>query len=247
MHSGKIVLFLMFFVILIHNTCSPSEISKGSNKKDVNPREGTESKKLNIHLDEYTNYFISPLITEDYIMFLVTNNAKKVEIVGDFTSWKREKMLYEEKLKIWYYVWTKSLSKGDYRYKLVIDDVFVYDPLNQLTKPDGKGGFYSILKLDNDFEVLVNNPKKVSNNYYEFVYKDLKASKVILVGSFNNWNPYQYEMGRNKGGIWKITIYLPKGIYYYYFIVDDEITSDPLNYNTAHDKFGNTINFFEVN
>ncbi len=240
--------FLVFFVVFSYLSYGASE---GKGGEGISTRSTEEvvggAKKLNIRLDEYTNYFVSPLVADDYILFIVTNKAKKVEIIGDFTRWEKRRMVYEEKLRLWYYVWTEDLPMGEYRYKLVIDDIFVSDPLNSVIKPDGRGGFYSLLKLDKDFEVFKSNPRRIHGNLYEFVYKDLRASRVILVGSFNNWNPYQYEMTRYKGGVWRITISLPKGTHYYYFIVDDEIVPDPLNYNTVHDKFGNTVNVFEVN
>jgi 1,4-alpha-glucan branching enzyme len=252
MKRSKVLVFL-FFVLIFSIVSYGATGGRGGEAKSMGTSSkstkevGEETKKLNIRLEEYTNYFVSPLVADDYILFIVTNKAKKVEIIGDFTHWEKRRMVYEEKLKLWYYVWAENLPMGEYRYRLIMDDIFVLDPLNPATKPDGRGGFYSLLKLDKDFEVFKSNPRKVGKDLYEFVYKDLKASRVILVGSFNNWNPYQYEMTRYKGGIWKITIRLPKGTHYYYFIVDDEITPDPLNYNTVHDKFGNALNVFEAN
>lgn len=52
------------------------------------------------------------------------------------------------------------------------------------------------------------------------------ARKVYLVGDFNNWNMIGTPLYRTKEG-WETKITLPKGKYYYKFIVDGYWTNDP--------------------
>ncbi|MGC8870174.1 MAG: hypothetical protein ACP5PT_03675 [Brevinematia bacterium] len=198
-------------------------------------------------LSTFTNYFLSPIVSDDYILFISTNQAKVIKILLENKEWKPINMSYDEKSKLWYYQLEENLKKGKYRYKLMIDDIITTDPLNPNLEPDGIGGFFSVFELKNDLEIIKSNPRKLSKSIYEFRYKDLNATKVILCGSFNNWNPYELEMKREEGGIWKIKIHLPKGKHYYYFIVDDEITPDPLNNKSLKDKNGYTVSLVEVN
>lgn len=200
-----------------------------------------------IPIVETTNLYYSPIISENYILFIVTNQAKIVKLLLESEGWKPIPMVYDDKVKIWYYIYEKNLKKGKYRYKLSVDNILIVDPMNTNRDPDPLGGYFSVFELKNDIEVLKGNPKPLGNGYYEFRYKNLNAEKVILVGSFNNWSPYELEMKREYGGIWKIRVFLPKGVHYYYFIVDDEIVNDPLNMKTVRDKNGNVMSIVEVN
>jgi hypothetical protein len=47
------------------------------------------------------------------------------------------------------------------------------------------------------------------------------ASRVSLVGDFNNWDRAGTPMTRDRGGEWHATVALPVGIYRYAFLVDD--------------------------
>lgn len=207
----------------------------------------TLQSKGETNLSGLTNYFLSPIVSDDYILFISTNSAKSVKLLLEIKNWTPIPMSYDEKNKLWYYQLEEDLKKGKYRYKIMIDNIITIDPLNPNLESDGIGGFFSVFELKNDLEIIKQNPKKVGKNIFEFRYKDLNATKVILCGSFNNWNPFELEMKREEGGIWKIRIYLSKGTYYYYFIVDDEITPDPLNNRALKDKNGNVVNIVDVN
>lgn len=65
-------------------------------------------------------------------------------------------------------------------------------------------------------------PKKVL-----FQYTDAFASRVTIVGDFNNWSPQL--MKKNKKNNWTITMQLKPGEYLYNFIVDGKMITDPFN------------------
>ncbi len=198
-------------------------------------------------IESLNNTLTSPIIGPNHILFIATNQAKSIKIILETEKWKPIEMVYDEKTMMWYYIYEKELTKGKYRYKLSIDNFLTTDPLNPNKEKDKLGGYFSFFELKDNIEIFKSNPKRIENGYYEFRYIDLKAEKVVLVGSFNNWNPYELELKREYGGIWKIKIYLPKGTHYYYFIVDDQITPDPMNTKAVKDKHGNIINIIEVN
>ncbi|MFN4245319.1 MAG: hypothetical protein ACK4F9_04130 [Brevinematia bacterium] len=193
-----------------------------------------------------TNVLTSPIINPNNIIFIATNKAKSIKVLLESENWKPMDMVYDDRARIWYYIYEKELPKGRYRYKLLIDGFITTDPLNRNRERDKIGGYFSFFELREGIEVYRGNPVHLGGGYYEFRYKDLKASKVVLVGSFNNWSPYELEMERGYGGMWKVRIYLPKGEHYYYFIVDDQITPDPLNTMTVKDKHGNIINVVDT-
>ncbi|OGR57145.1 MAG: hypothetical protein A3I11_01990 [Elusimicrobia bacterium RIFCSPLOWO2_02_FULL_39_32] len=65
-------------------------------------------------------------------------------------------------------------------------------------------------------------PKKVL-----FQYTDAFATRVTIVGDFNNWSPQL--MKKNKKNNWIITMKLKPGEYVYNFIVDGKMIRDPFN------------------
>jgi len=66
-----------------------------------------------------------------------------------------------------------------------------------------------------------------------------EADNVYIVGSFNNWMvDKNYLMQKTTNGIWLKNIPLPKGTYYYKFIVDGKWKEDPNNNFKESDRFG---------
>ena len=54
-----------------------------------------------------------------------------------------------------------------------------------------------------------------------------EASKVCLVGSFNDWDITERPMKRDEKGSWKTTVSLEPGVHEYCFILDGEWQDDP--------------------
>ena len=67
---------------------------------------------------------------------------------------------------------------------------------------------------------FVNKPKRK----IEFHIQNECASNISLVGSFNHWARHVLELEQSEDGLWKIAIpMLPKGKYYYKFVIDDRM------------------------
>jgi 1,4-alpha-glucan branching enzyme len=54
-----------------------------------------------------------------------------------------------------------------------------------------------------------------------------EARGVFLAGSFNEWNPSDRALKRDKKGVWTTTMMLAPGAYEYRFVVDGEWRDDP--------------------
>ena len=68
-----------------------------------------------------------------------------------------------------------------------------------------------------------------------------RASRVALVGSFNEWNPVATPLSRDKAtGKWVVSLRLPPGRHVYAFVVDGDVTADPAAPRAADDDFGST-------
>ena len=73
----------------------------------------------------------------------------------------------------------------------------------------------------------------------QFIFVNDSASKVAIVGDFNDWDEGVSPMRRVGKGVWTITIPLAPGRYHYTFVVDGTTwVPDPDAPRTLEDDFG---------
>jgi hypothetical protein len=73
----------------------------------------------------------------------------------------------------------------------------------------------------------------------QFVLTAPKASRVAVVGDFNDWDPSATPLARSDGGSWIAAIPVSPGRHVYAFIVDgDRWVSDPASPLAPEDDFG---------
>ncbi len=155
-------------------------------------------------------------------LFLPGNTrAKKVFIAGSFNEWDPQRTAMQRVDSGW--IIKIQLKPGKYFYKYILDGRWTTDPNNRFEENDGMGNMNSVLYLPN-FQFKLNN------------YKN--AKKVVVAGSFNNWNRNELRMRRTSEG-WTLPLYLRDGTYSYKFLVDDQWITDPDNETTRKDMLGN--------
>lgn len=174
-----------------------------------------------------------PSVYEDAEGFTVftlegRTDATQVFLSGSFNSWstlthpmERTDTGWELKVK---------LEAGKYLYKFIVDGYWTEDPANEQQEWDGHGG---------------NNSAYYKTNYQFELNGFAGARKVVLAGSFNDWNESEWRMEKVEGK-WILPVYLREGTYTYKFIVDKEWMLDPANPNTREDGYGNTNSVFSI-
>lgn len=198
-------------------------------------------------LTNNNNYFVnSPFITADSIIFFFKNNASKVLIGGDFNNWKPELLMRRTETNFWQYIWQERLPKGIYKYKLIVDDIWISDPNNTNYIIDDSGQAVSYFVLKEDFIPSATYPLWLEKDVYLFKYENLNAGNVSLVGDFNNWNPYSTPMTNSGAGEFSASVRLKPGMHSYCFVVDDDWKADPNNLNQFSDRTGAIISIFYV-
>jgi chromosome partitioning protein len=86
----------------------------------------------------------APRATPDGILFTVeAPNAFEVQIAGDFNDWTPERTIMEPKGRVWRAL--LQLAPGRYRYRYVIDGLWMPDPLNPLFEPSQFAGEDSVV------------------------------------------------------------------------------------------------------
>lgn len=185
----------------------------------------------------------SPLILSDSIIFFFKGTAKTAVVAGDFNDWRAELLMQKEKTNFQKYVWNKRLKKGIYKYKLLIDDIWIADPHNTNRIIDEANQTLSYFELEEDFIPNRKYPlrKRKNKNIFIFSYTHPEVESVALVGSFNNWNPYSLPMKHIGAGEYTAEVELQPGFHTYCFVVDDEWIPDPNNLNQYSDEANNII------
>jgi 1,4-alpha-glucan branching enzyme len=135
----------------------------------------------------------------------------KVYLSGSFNNWSTQQIPLKSCDSGW--VANLKLKPGKYSYKYILDGRWIQDPFNKLTEDDTYGGYNSVLYCYNYLFRLTGYPK---------------AKKVILAGSFNNWNEEELKMTHINGS-WLLQMYLRQGTHSYKYIVDNVWVKDPSN------------------
>jgi hypothetical protein len=156
-------------------------------------------------------------------------NAKNVSIAGDFNNWRPNAIKLYHLAGGWDVAIT--LPAGNYHYKFIVDGEWMIDQKNpNHDEIDGKTNSFLAVEPNHTFKL-----KGYGN-----------ARKVVLAGTFNDWNYNGYTMAHN-GDEWEISLYLKPGKYFYKFIVDGGWMRDPGNelWEQNDEGTGNSVLWME--
>jgi hypothetical protein len=96
-----------------------------------------------------------------------------------------------------------------------------------ILRPDGSSG-----------AVSVASAPSAMLPHVRFTLDAPTASRVFVVGDFNQWNPTALPLRRTAAGVWEIDVPLAPGRYVYSFVVDGKLALDPAAARAADDDFG---------
>lgn len=153
------------------------------------------------------------------------HEAAKVYLAGSFNSWNPEELRMQKTESGWQI--PMFLRKGTYSYKFIVDGSWILDPDNPDQLADSRGNTNSVLSFGNKMQFILPG------------YKD--AKKVVLSGSFNNWNPDEIQLERTPYG-WETTYAMAPGLHEYKYVVDGQWLHDPANpYTTGEPPYLNSL------
>jgi 1,4-alpha-glucan branching enzyme len=225
----KVILFLPFlftgFISIENNNSIENYYNFQQLKEAHSPREMKVINTANVEKGK-------SLIESGVLITYKNRSARNVKIGGDFSNWQLMDMS-KGKFGVWYYFLTKLKMT---RYKFMVDGIWINDPVNIEKEDDESGSYVSIIE-----------PMDINNNNnltYRFIGKQIvefrifkpNAKFISIVGDFNNWNPENDLLEKNKGGGWTLRKRLFPGLYKYKYIIDGEWTVDLFNSKTARDN-----------
>jgi hypothetical protein len=113
-------------------------------------------------------------------------------------------------------------------YRLIADGLWIADPLNTESRLDtASGARNSLVYLDPVPVTRVTG--KEDDGRVRFNYHSEPGDTVYLAGSFNNWDPFMYEMNEETPGNYTLALGLPAGTYHYVFFQRGEFHHDLSN------------------
>ncbi|HPE98184.1 MAG: hypothetical protein H6548_11415 [Chitinophagales bacterium] len=149
------------------------------------------------------------------------SDAGTVMLSGNFNDWSTGATPMEKVADGW--MVRVPLREGQHYYKFIVDGRWMSDPQNKHDEGDGYGGSNSVY-------FKTNHVMRLSG------YRE--ARKVILAGSFNQWDEHMCAMQQDEQG-WYLPVYLKEGTYTYKYIVDKKWITDPDNPVSRADAEGN--------
>ena len=123
-------------------------------------------------------------------------------------------------------------------YRLIIDGLWTADPLNPL----------SVIRPSGIVESRINLPERprtfqelTQPGTYNFSFRATPGEVVTVGGTFNNWDPFMYEMRETYPGFYTLSLPLPPGNFQYVFFHRGEQVPDPANPRRIHKREGNVV------
>ncbi len=157
-------------------------------------------------------------------------NAKIVFVAGSFNNWNSEELKMNKTNSGW--VLPMFLREGTHAYKFIVDGNWIIDPLNSISRPDGRGNINSFVGIGEECLFKLEG------------YPNAKS--VFLTGNFNAWNQSELQMEKTQTG-WQIHYALAPGNYEYKFIVDGKFITDPNNpFKKGWGNYTNSILAFKA-
>jgi hypothetical protein len=139
------------------------------------------------------------------------NKARRVNIAGSFDNWNSEEIKMSRNEQGWFR--DIYLAPGTHIYRFVVDGNWFADPANPKSVPNEFGQTNSVVTMGQPFVFVLKGHSA--------------ATKVILMGNFNQWRDFELPMQRTDSG-WVYAYVLDKGNYEYNFLVDGKKPKDSL-------------------
>ncbi len=120
------------------------------------------------------NTYLLPVIVKTFynkiqFVYKSTNSKLSVFVAGSFNGWNaaKNRLNYDNTSKS--YTNTVLLKSGEYFYKFVVDNKWIYDKSNPNKRSDGFGSYNSVLKLGENKKNISLHPYKKESKRISFI------------------------------------------------------------------------------
>jgi len=209
----------------------------------------------------------SPVVYENAVIFSASSSLRKVGIA--FAHEKFAKIYWFKQLVVpqdWlspvilpgqltpdlykdsgilFHVFEIPEDMLELEYRIVVNGLWITDPLNSQTKKDPASGL--------DFSTVQIPPRRYKPNPLKglpegltFTFNAPAGESVTVAGDFNGWDPFMYELKEYPAGVYTITLALPPGTHQYVFFHRGRRWTDPNNPKRVYAKDGSAASVIAV-
>ena len=132
------------------------------------------------------------------------------------------------------------------QYRIVVDGLWMRDPLNPQVSQDSRGIPLSRKELPQQPQRLLDTPIANPDGTFSFLYSGDPDRDVRIAGDFNRWSPFSHPLREYAPGEYEIRLRLYAGEHRYRFIVDGREMFDQRNPRIAYDQYGRRISVVTV-
>jgi hypothetical protein len=175
-----------------------------------------------------------------------TSSARYVALRFEHESYAVLHPFQLNQKKIFVLVYPPPAGMEELTYRISVDGMWMSDPANPDVTVDTFGTEYSHVDLTDLLPAAEVDPVVAADGTVTFTYRGTPERLVSITGSFNLWDPYVHAMEEIAQGVYAITLRLPAGPYYYYFLENGKKRLDPYNQEIRHNSEGEVTCYFEV-
>jgi len=212
---------------------------------------GYETKDIRIHL-EIANMEVpqAPHILEDHLI-LSYQADKPVRFVGATFSHENYSKIHSfvrNANDIFVLVYPVPDDELEIHYRIVVDGLWMADPVNPKSVKDPSGIILSAVTLPpkelNRWKLVT--PVVHKNRKVDFFYFGPPGQTMYVAGTFNNWDPFMYKMKETSPGEYSFSTGVLPGMHFYHFVNRGMFFIDPLNPDKGIDSEGNEVSMFII-
>ena len=123
-------------------------------------------------------------------------------------------------------------------YRLIINGLWTTDPTNPTRVLGASGVAESRFPLP---EKLITALTPPTPGVYTFSYHAPPGETITVCGSFNNWDPFMYELRETSPGLYNLSLPFPPGNFQYVFFYRGEKIPDPANTRKLYTREGRIV------
>jgi len=144
---------------------------------------------------------------------------------------------------IMFHIETIPANLKNLDYRMVIDGLWTTDPSNPISVTGPSGIMESRISLPEKPKPYLD---EAPPGTYRFIYRSSPNELITVGGSFNNWDPFMYELREISPGFYTLTLPLPPGNFQYVFFHRGEQVPDPENPKRLYSREGRVISEGQV-
>lgn len=133
---------------------------------------------------------------------------------------------------VFFHIFTIPEEFTEIKYRLVVDGLWSADPLNKNTFFDFNHNM-SVSRINvpykKEYKTQIQNKNSV-----KFTYLGEPKKIINLAGSFNNWDPFMYELTEVFPGRYELNLNLPSGTWLYAYFSGGAQLPDTTNRNYVY-------------